>query len=68
MVKSKSNKMHLQINNDVELDIKNASISKRNRKSRKSSAAPIRRKRKVSNQLNQSIALTAKTANNKVKF
>ena len=53
MVKSKSNKMHLQVNNDLELDIKNASISKRNRKSKskKSSASTIERKRKVSNQV-----------------
>ena len=44
MVKSKSNKMHLEINNDVELDINNASISRRNKKSKKSSTSTIKRK------------------------
>ena len=33
MVKSKSNRMHLKVNNDPELDINNALTAKRNRKS-----------------------------------
>ena len=41
MVKSKSNKMHLEVNNDLELDFNNASISKRNRKTKKSPSSPI---------------------------
>ena len=44
MVKSQSNQMHLEVNNDLELDIKNASTSKRNRKSKKSSSSPIKKK------------------------
>ena len=48
MVKSKSNKMHLKVNNDLELDFNNASISKRNRKSKKSPSSPIKKKRPVS--------------------
>ena len=52
MVKSKSNKMHLDIKNDLELDINNASISRRNRKSKKTSSSPIKRIR-VSNNLNR---------------
>ena len=47
MVKSKSNKMHLEINNDLELDVNNASVSRRNRKPKKSSS-PIKRNKKVS--------------------
>ena len=43
MVKTKSNKMHLEINNDLELDINNASISRRNRKSKKTFSSPIKR-------------------------
>ena len=31
MVKSKTNKIHLEVKNDVELDVVNDSISKRNR-------------------------------------
>ena len=49
MVKSKSNKMHLEISNDLELDMNNASISRRNRKSKMSSSSPIKRAKKVSN-------------------
>ena len=45
MVKSKTSKMHLEINNDLELDINNASTSKRNRKSKKSSSSPSSNKR-----------------------
>ena len=44
MVKSKSSKMHLEINNDLELDIKGASTTKRNRKSKKSTSSPINKK------------------------
>ena len=51
MVKSKSNKMHLEINNDLELDVNNASVSRRNRKPKKSSSSPIKRGKKVSNNL-----------------
>ena len=46
MVKSKSNKMHLEVNNDLELDISNASTSKRNRRSKKSLSSPISNKSK----------------------
>jgi len=49
MVKSRSNKMHLEVNNELELDFNNASMSKRNKKSKKSSSSPIGSKRKVSN-------------------
>ena len=35
MVKSKTSKMHLEVNNDVEFDIRSESTSKRNRKSKK---------------------------------
>ena len=52
LVESKSNKMHLDIKNDLELDINNASISRRNRKSKKTSSSPIKRIR-VSNNLNR---------------
>ena len=38
--------MHLEINNDLELDVNNASISRR--KSKKSSSLPIKRNKKVS--------------------
>ena len=51
MVKSKSNKMHLEINNDLELDVNNASISRRIKKSKKTSSSPIKRIKKVSNNL-----------------
>ena len=51
MVKSKSNKMHLEINTDMELDVNNASISRRNRKSKKSSSSRIKREKKVSKNL-----------------
>ena len=45
MVKSNTKKMHLEINNDLELDINNASISKKNKNpKKKSSPAPIKRK------------------------
>ena len=44
MVKSKSSKMHLEINNDMELDINNASMSRRNKKPKKSSSSTIKRK------------------------
>ena len=47
MVKTKSNKMHLETNNDLKLDVNNASISKRNRKPKKSSSSPIKRNKKV---------------------
>ena len=53
MVKSKTNKMHLEIKNDLELGINNASISRRNRKSKKTSSSPIKRIKKVSNNLNR---------------
>ena len=51
MVKSKTNKMHLEIKNDLELDVNNASISRINRQSKKSSSSPIKRIKKVSNNL-----------------
>ena len=51
MVKSKSNKMHLEINTDMELDVNNASISRRNRKSKKSSSSRIKREKEVSKNL-----------------
>ena len=53
MVKSKTNKMHLEIKNDLELDVNNASTSRRNRKSKKTSSSPIKRIKKVSNNLNR---------------
>ena len=46
MVKSKSNKMHLEIKNDLELDVNDASISRRNRKSKEVSSLPIKRNKK----------------------
>ena len=54
MVKSRSNKMHLEVNNELELDFNNASMSKRSRESKKSSSSPIGSKRKVSNNLKSS--------------
>ena len=45
--------MHLEIKNDLELDVNNASISRRNRKSKKTSSSPIKRIKKVSNNLNR---------------
>ena len=47
MVKSKTSKMHLEVNNDVEFDISNVSTSKRNRKSSKTKSTRGR-KMKVS--------------------
>ena len=43
--------MHLKVNNDLELDFNNASISKRNRYPKKSSSSAIKKNRKVSNNL-----------------
>jgi len=67
MVKSKSNKMHLEVNNDLELDFNNDSISKRKRKSKKSPSSPIKKKRTVSakpkklaNKKRQSKSMTSK--------
>ena len=57
MVKSKSNKMHLEVNNDLELDFNNATISKRNRKA---SSTPMRRKRKDSKNLKSSRIISKK--------
>ena len=56
MVKSTSKKTHLKVNNDLELDFNNASISKKNRKSKsmKDSSSPIVKKRRVSNYLKSS--------------
>ena len=51
MVKSESNKVHLEIKTVVELDVNNASISRRNRKSKKSSSSTVKRIKKVSNKL-----------------
>ena len=48
MVKSRTNKMHLEVNNDVQLDINNKSTSKRNRRSKKAKSARRGRKMKVS--------------------
>ena len=47
MVKSKTSKMHLEVNNDVKFDITNESTSKRNRKS-KNAKSTRGRKMKVS--------------------
>ena len=43
--------MHLEIKNDLELDVNNASTSRRNRKTKKTSSSPIKRIKKVSNNL-----------------
>ena len=48
MVKSKTSKMHLEVNNDVEFDIKSESTSKSNRRSKKAKSAGKVRKMKVS--------------------
>ena len=40
MVKSKTNTMHLEITNDVELDVEGTLTSKKNRKSAKSMNKP----------------------------
>ena len=48
MVKSESKKMYLEINNDLELDVNNASISRRKRKSKKCSSSPLKRNKNVS--------------------
>ena len=40
MVKSKTSKMHLEVNNDLEFDISKESTSKRNRKSKKVKSTP----------------------------
>ena len=42
MVESKTNKMHLEITNDVELDVEGNSTSKSTRKSKKVSAKLLR--------------------------
>ena len=40
--------MHLEIKNDLELDVYNASNTRRNRKSKNSSLSPIKRIKKMS--------------------
>ena len=47
MVKSKTNKMHLEITNDVELDVEGTSTSKSNRKSVKVSAKSMKTPRNM---------------------
>ena len=44
MVKSKTNKIHLEVKNDVELDVVNDSISKRNRLVEKKRSVPSKRR------------------------
>merc|ERR1719445_2332206 len=48
MVKSKTSKMLLEVNNDVEFDIGNESTSKRNKRSKKVKSTGRGRKMKVS--------------------
>ena len=47
MVMSKTNKMHLEITNDVELDVEGTSPSKSNRKSMKLSAKSMKTPRNM---------------------
>ena len=44
MVKSKTNKIYLEVKNDVELDVVNDSISKRNRVVEKKRSVPSKRR------------------------
>ena len=68
MVKSKTNKMHLEITNDVELDVEGTSTSKRNRKSTKVSVISMKTPKIMAIKSSKAGRITKKRGSSKRKM